>query len=282
MNELKCSKCGKQTNYLFSFSCSKCVGKKCPYCGRKRGKERCGLIDPHAQLECSKCSKKKTFLYQEEKVCEQCSAKELLPSWRICFCPLNNNLSHCDLCGEELPVEYFECPKCYCKKFGKIYDDSKQDENISARPKNLPVAKEIRTFFLKLKIKDSDGKIKKLSKKQDLEIVWTKGEGKFSKLETGSPPGGEVQIVSFWKDGKKYDLAIGRLLVFKGWFGDKVSSIYEIEPVPEKSFTIIVDKEDLFSGLEMRNYQWRKQGKVLVGILIALVILWCAAFLPDE
>jgi len=35
-------------------------------------------------------------------------------------------------------------------------------------------------------------------------------------METGKPSGGEVQIVEFWENGKKYELAIDLLLIFKG------------------------------------------------------------------
>ena len=82
-------------------------------------------------------------------------------------------------------------------------------------------------------------------------------------METGKPSEGEVQIVELWKNGKKYELAIDLLLIFKGWFGDQVSSIYKIEPVPEDAFTIL-DRNyfsrsmytDRFKkGVEIRNYQ---------------------------
>jgi hypothetical protein len=122
------------------------------------------LVDPHSQLECSKCSHKKNFLYPYGKVCEQCSWKELLPSWRKCYYPLNNNLSRCDLCAEKLVKP--ECAYCYCQRFGKVYDDSKSHKN-DVLPKKLITAKETRTFHIELRIKDSDGKVKILSTKQD-------------------------------------------------------------------------------------------------------------------
>lgn len=164
MNELKCSKCGKQTNELHVFSCPNCVDKKCPHCGKKRGKQRYGLVDPHSQLECSECGHKKNFLYPYGKVCEQCSQKKVLPSWRKCCRPLNNNLSHCDLCAEKLAEP--ECAYCYCKRFGKVYVGGKSHKNY-APPKELITAKETRTFHIRLRIKDSDGKIKVLSTEQD-------------------------------------------------------------------------------------------------------------------
>jgi hypothetical protein len=76
VDELKCSKCGKQTNELNVFSCPNCVGKKCPHCGKKRGDCRFGLVDPYSQLESPSAVIKKFFFTRIEKFASSVPGKK--------------------------------------------------------------------------------------------------------------------------------------------------------------------------------------------------------------
>lgn len=145
MNILKCSKCDKQFNNLIIFDCQNCAGKKCLACGKKKMEKKYGLIDYDSQLECSRCGKKKSFLfpkyeYQKKQLayCQQCSEKDNFPSDWICFCQFNeNNFFHCNLCNEKLlPLE---CYKCHLKKKIKGHYKVFKEENIDSNKKNMKI-----------------------------------------------------------------------------------------------------------------------------------------------
>jgi hypothetical protein len=82
------------------------------------------------------------------------------------------------------------------------------------------MTKEKKEFEIRLKIKDSDGKIKDLSKKTNLEITWEGNKGILNPGETinysdaygkGSYRRSEGEKVRFEKDGKSYDVIIVKI-----------------------------------------------------------------------
>lgn len=298
-NNLKCSSCSKEFDSLFVFDCQKCVGKKCPTCGKKKIEGRYGLIDYDSQLKCFRCGKKKSFLFlkyefqgREKRFpyCGECREKDDFPSEQACLCQTNkNNFSHCNLCNDKLlPLE---CLECHVKKFKKEFsyegykDSKKRHEDYSFESEKIPKIKEKRIFFIKVLIKDNDGKIKMLKKEQEMEIEWRGGTGKLGGFKFGGLSEGEkVKIIRFQDSGKNYDVAIGWLHAQKGWFGDKIT-VYKAEPVPINAFKIIKQSDKIgpksrwqeSQGIKrhciIKNHQRRRQGKIMIGILFFLTTI---------
>ena len=144
--------------------------------------------------------------------------------------------------------------------------------------------KEKRSFLCEVKIEDSDGQIKELSKTQDFEIEW---EGKIGKGKEGG------EIVSFEKNGKNYNLIIKIQLITKGLFKDQLN-ICSVCPAPEEKFTVyypqteqkfkkgwfeVGKKWDKSWNIEPTQRRW--QGPVIVGTIaftlitgIICLVLW--------
>jgi len=121
------------------------------------------------------------------------------------------------------------------------------------------------SFLLKVKIEDSDGQIKELSKVQDFEIEWEEKEGILNPGELvtynldGKPCSyrpSKGQEVEFEKDGKTYRLIVKISRVKKRWFKDEVVG-WGFEPVPGSDFDIHMGK--VGEVQEKKWYQFTKK-----------------------
>jgi hypothetical protein len=91
--------------------------------------------------------------------------------------------------------------------------------------------KEKRNFLVKLVIETKDdGKLIDLSKRLELEIDFRGSEGKIVNKEKRGV------ILTFEKDGKKYQVLMKIDKVKKGWFKDKIVGCV-FEPLPNENFT---------------------------------------------
>jgi len=97
------------------------------------------------------------------------------------------------------------------------------------------LTKETRTFLIKLKIKDSDGQIKELSKKQEIEIDFDDKVGRASSVKERGKGG---DLVTFEKDDKEYDIIVRIDEIKKGPFRDLVEGYGFEKSPPDAPFEI--------------------------------------------
>lgn len=156
--------------------------------------------------------------------------------------------------------------------------------------------KELIAFLIKIKIKDEDGQIKQLLKKINLEIVWQRNSGILEPTETitRTDQDGKVrsyrkskgEVVSFEKDGKKYNIGVEINNMRKGWFKDTVND-YGFYLPTNSSFTIYDEKKDSgyresnwyevggknLDGNTVNSTQRRWTGFVLIGIILTFFLI---------
>jgi|ERR1700722_1172966 hypothetical protein len=92
--------------------------------------------------------------------------------------------------------------------------------------------KEKHNFFVKLRVEKKDnGKLIDLSKQQELEIDFRGGEGQVVNQEK------KGVILTFEKDGKKYQVLLKIAKVKKGWFKDEIVGAV-FAPLPNENFLL--------------------------------------------
>jgi len=165
--------------------------------------------------------------------------------------------------------------------------------------------KEKRKFLIKANIKDNDGRVKLLSKEQELEIEWVDS---FDEKEGILNPGevetytrfdgtkgvcrkSQGEIVQFEEGEKKYEILV-KFAMKKGFFKDRLSSL-EFEP-KQPDFSIHYVREEgggerheLFddggkgSGGSVNPSYQRSGGRILliIGVIAAFLIGGIVAFM---